>query len=259
MPTPEARRWVFFDIGDTLINLKLAVYRRWAAAISSQNGRTIGSAELKRAIQEELEQPHRAGQQLHPPAGDGEIAFLEALYRDVLVRLGHADAAIPGADERWDEVVAAMVRETMEPDSFDWRQGMQETVGKLRAEGIKMGIISNAFASVHGLLDHFRMREFFEPIVLSYEEGTAKPDPRIFDIAEQRAREQRSEDDFQLYFVDDRPRFRWAAAHAGWRALPPKAGLIEQYVLSGGRPRKNAPSTPARPRRPRRAAAARPA
>lgn len=234
MRNSGGRYWVFFDVGDTLFHLKEEVYQHWADDISRQNGKLIGVQELIQAIRDEWENPARSGANLHQE-WDDEVVFLESFYRAVLVRLGYSQAAIPGMSDKWDRIIATMAQDTMSPDSFDWREGMQELVEQLRENKVPMGIISNAFDSVLNLLERFHLRKAFNPVVLSYREGIAKPAPGIFEIALRRAKACAAD----AYFVDDRPAFRQAAARSGMHTLEPDAEQIKQKLFPDRNPHGN--------------------
>jgi HAD superfamily hydrolase (TIGR01662 family) len=57
-----------------------------------------------------------------------------------------------------------------------------ETLRRLKAMGYRMGLISNASNSpdLNRLIDNHRLRDYFEIIVISADEGIRKPDPQIF-------------------------------------------------------------------------------
>lgn len=59
-----------------------------------------------------------------------------------------------------------------------------ETLRKLRENGYKLGMISNAFSlSFEPVVTQYHLADFFDVIVASYEVGLLKPDPRIFELA----------------------------------------------------------------------------
>jgi putative hydrolase of the HAD superfamily len=66
---------------------------------------------------------------------------------------------------------------------------IKETFAKLKALGLKLGILSNTFVSGHSLERHLRqigILEFFTMRMYSYEFDFRKPDLRIFKIAAER-------------------------------------------------------------------------
>jgi putative hydrolase of the HAD superfamily len=72
------------------------------------------------------------------------------------------------------------------PRYFDWFRpvpGIIELLEELRAQDIRMAVISNWPPSLPGVLEHHCLKRFFDPIVYSGEDGIAKPDQRIFERA----------------------------------------------------------------------------
>ena len=57
------------------------------------------------------------------------------------------------------------------------------TLERLRAAGIRLGVISNNNGFVRDALLHDGLLEFFEVVIDSAEAGVTKPDPRIFKLA----------------------------------------------------------------------------
>jgi HAD superfamily hydrolase (TIGR01662 family) len=57
-----------------------------------------------------------------------------------------------------------------------------ETLSTLRNMGYRLGIISNASNTpdLNRLIDNHNLRQYFDVVVISAEEGIRKPDPRIF-------------------------------------------------------------------------------
>ncbi|MCD4830619.1 MAG: HAD family hydrolase [Anaerohalosphaeraceae bacterium] len=62
-------------------------------------------------------------------------------------------------------------------------EGVKETLGKLKAAGLKLGILSNTFinaASLERHLEQFGLLDFFDIKLYSYQFNYRKPDRRIF-------------------------------------------------------------------------------
>ena len=57
----------------------------------------------------------------------------------------------------------------------------------LKTKGYKLGIIANQAPGTKERLKRYGILHFFDVVVASAEEGVSKPDPRIFEIALQRA------------------------------------------------------------------------
>jgi len=78
-------------------------------------------------------------------------------------------------------------------------QDVYELAARLRAHGIKTGILSNVFGMSAQDLRERGFYDGFDPIVLSCEEGYAKPDPELYAIGVQRTGVAADE----ILFVDD--------------------------------------------------------
>lgn len=61
---------------------------------------------------------------------------------------------------------------------------VHETLHQLAAEGLRLGIISNAGDNhnVQRLIDNAQLRAYFDPIIVSAAVGIRKPNPKIFDL-----------------------------------------------------------------------------
>ncbi len=64
---------------------------------------------------------------------------------------------------------------------------VKDELKKLASEGYCLGVISNWDKTAVPLLDHFELTSFFDNIIISSEVGCEKPDPKIFQIALDRA------------------------------------------------------------------------
>jgi putative hydrolase of the HAD superfamily len=60
------------------------------------------------------------------------------------------------------------------------RSGATEVLAGLRADGFRLGLVSNCSSDVRWMLQHSGLYELFDAVVLSAEVGCMKPDPRIF-------------------------------------------------------------------------------
>lgn len=65
--------------------------------------------------------------------------------------------------------------------------GVPEALADIRKRADKMIVISNANGKLHVLLERVGLSGFFDVIVDSFVEGVEKPDPRLFEIALERA------------------------------------------------------------------------
>lgn len=106
--------------------------------------------------------------------------------------------------------------------------------GRLRQAGIKTGILSNVFATSASLLRAKGFYEGFDPIVLSCDEGYAKPDKELYEIAIERSAVAAEE----ILFIDDQEKCRLPAEMLGMHfilAVTPEqivndtVALLEQH------------------------------
>ncbi len=106
---------------------------------------------------------------------------IERPMTDILSRV----LAEQGYDQGSDEVVELAVMHMFSASEAFWRPmpGVQSVLKELSDAGLRLGIVSNASdsANVHRLVDSADIRPYFDPIVVSAEQGVRKPDQRIFD------------------------------------------------------------------------------
>ena len=123
---------------------------------------------------------------------------------------------------------AARFNETVEAPV----EGVHELVHRLHAAGVPLFCLTN-FG--HELFGQFRptqpIFDLFEDIVVSGTEGIAKPEPRIYEIVEERS----GRDGAALFFTDDNPANIDAARARGWDAhLFTDAARLEAQLASAG-------------------------
>lgn len=80
-------------------------------------------------------------------------------------------------DARWEAIKAGIVDYWLPYD------GVHAVLGKLKDDGIGLGVISNWDLSARDLLGRCGLLDFFHPVVISEEVGWHKPSPKIFEHA----------------------------------------------------------------------------
>lgn len=90
-----------------------------------------------------------------------------------------------------------------------------ELAERLRKAGIKTGILSNIFTTSAQQLREGGFYKDFEPVVLSCDEGYAKPDKELYDIAVERTGVNPSE----ILFIDDQEKCQPPAEAIGMRFI----------------------------------------
>ena len=93
--------------------------------------------------------------------------------------------------------------------------GVVETLQYLQNHKVRVGLLSNAPPSRRTDLRRLAIDQFFDPIIISSEVGMVKPDPAVYELAEERAGV-RPED---TVFVDDKEEYLDGARAAGWGRL----------------------------------------
>jgi putative hydrolase of the HAD superfamily len=162
---------VLFDAGNTLLFLD---HERMASEVGAALGLPISAAALDRAV-------GAATRAVEGPAGvaagraDHERArlYLEALF---------TGAGVPG--DRMDEVARTLRRLHQEWHLWcNTRPGTLEALDRLRAAGLRLGVVSNSDGRVEEALTAAGLRDRFDVILDSALVGVEKPDPAIFRAA----------------------------------------------------------------------------
>ena len=89
---------------------------------------------------------------------------------------------------------------------------------ELHEAGVALFALTNWSADLFPVaVDRFEFLDLFEDIIVSGEEGVAKPDPEIFEVLEERVRHRAGLDD--CIFIDDSPANVLAAEETGMDAI----------------------------------------
>lgn len=81
-----------------------------------------------------------------------------------------------------------------------WKPGMNNLVTKIRKSEISIGIITTTHKEIWEYkCKLFNIKDWFDPIITSYETGLRKPEPEIFQLALSRANLSPN----QVIFIDD--------------------------------------------------------
>ena len=157
---------MLFDAGNTLVFLD---YVRLAEGVGAELGLPLTSEGLTRQIS-------AATQAMEQASGTDRsraVAYLEALFQ-----LG----GVPPS--RLPEVHACLGR--MHRERNLWSSvapGVRNSLERLRAFGLRLGVVSNSDGRVDEALRAAGVREYFDVVIDSTLVGVEKPDPRIFQAA----------------------------------------------------------------------------
>ena len=201
-------RMVFFDLGDTLVEIRPDVYADLAQEISFTSGRVVKSNDLRRAINDEWVCRNGSEDIGWVTTEESEQCYWQRFYRNVLRRLNVNAPTQPLLD--------LLSQRAADPHSFMCFDDVAGVLEALQQRDVGIGLISNAFPSARRILDYLYLTHWFEPLVLSYEHPNTKSKPaldiykyalRCADILPK-----------QAIFVDDRPKFVKGAKTVGMEA-----------------------------------------
>jgi putative hydrolase of the HAD superfamily len=157
---------VLFDAGNTLLFLD---YDRMAAAVGAALGLPLDPARLAGAAGDAA----RAAERVRGKDRDRARVHLEALF---------TTAGVPAS--RMDEVRGCLER--LHRENHLWCRlaaGTREALDRLRAGGLRLGVVSNSDGRVEEALVAAGLRGCFDVVLDSALVGVEKPDPAIFRAA----------------------------------------------------------------------------
>lgn len=103
------------------------------------------------------------------------------------------------------------------PEAWRVPPGAPDAIARIRAAGVRVGIVSNFDSRLRPLLAALDLARLFDAVVVSAEVGAEKPSPRIFDAACDALRVDPARD-FVLHVGDDRRNDVWGARACGIEA-----------------------------------------
>jgi putative hydrolase of the HAD superfamily len=162
----QALRAVLFDAGNTLVFLD---YDRMALGVGTALGLPLSGEELA---------AHAAEATSAMESSTGTDRDRAAVYLEALFRL----AGVPPT--RMGEVRERLRQ--MHGERHLWcsvHEHTHDALGRLRAAGLRLGIVSNSDGRVDQALSAAGLREYFDVVIDSSVFGTEKPDPAIFRAA----------------------------------------------------------------------------
>jgi len=134
--------------------------------------------------------------------------------------------ASAGASHPSDECFHALYHRFEQAEVWRVFEDVQPTLEALRAQGIRMAVISNWDERLRPLLGELELARWFEAVVISHEAGHTKPAPEIF----LRAAEQLNlEPEYILHVGDSAREDEEGARRAGMQAA-----LLDRSAKDGG-------------------------
>lgn len=216
-------RAVFFDAGGTLLRTAEPVGRTYA--------RLAGHYGWE-AAEERLEQGFRTAWKRRTEEGAGSDGTLGKEGWKKILRASVETGGLPPGfpfEEYFEEVYLHFAR----PEAWRSFPETEDVLGRLKKQGIRMGILSNWDPRLRQVLAGFFWAELLDPVLISEEVGAEKPNPAIFRKAEQAGAWAKHE---CALIGDDPVSDQGGAEAAGWRwalVKRPEQGLGEALAHLG--------------------------
>ena len=192
---------VFFDAGETLVHPHPTFADLFARTLRGQGYDVSAETVHERGhvVFERFRAAAQAGE-LWTTSLERSRRFWHDVYGVFIRELGIADA---------DGLVDVLYATFTDLANYRVFEDVPPVLDRLREAGIVMGVVSNFEVWLEQLLEQLRVRSYFAVSVVSGVEGVEKPDPRIFEIAMERAGVR---PDVSVY-VGDNPEFDVDPAH----------------------------------------------
>lgn len=169
-------RILFLDVGNTLLRERHGRHELYARCARAHR-LDVDAARMRSA----MVAAHRA----LPLRVDGAYRYGDAWFRRFIERVFCDDLGLPGRELA--DVQQELFSTFEDPATFELAHGARELVADLHASGVRTGVVSNWSARLPRLLDRLGFGGCFDPLVCSALACCEKPDPRIFELALERA------------------------------------------------------------------------
>lgn len=159
------KKWLFFDLFDTIVYVDEDIYYKGKREVAEITG--VDPDDFISAWRSTSE--------------DALIGKLKDPFQranEALKRMGISDRNISAK-------IAIYDIETLQR-CVSFYDGATETLSFLREKGFNLALLSNATATTAFILAPLHLRDRFDHLILSYEIGIKKPDPKFFQIALER-------------------------------------------------------------------------
>jgi putative hydrolase of the HAD superfamily len=172
-------RAVFFDAGETLVHPDPS-FPELFARITQARGHVVRPDDVVEASKVVLERFSEAAddRELWTTSPERSRRFWMSVYDSMLDALGLGDH---------DGLPDLLYRAFTDRSNYTLFDDVRPAIARLETEGVILGLVSNFEAWLDDLLVDLDLRESFAVRVISGLEGIEKPDPRIYQLALQRA------------------------------------------------------------------------
>ena len=176
----------------------------WGGVLNGKPGKYFAQA-VAEAVGVSVEEYQTAYFHHNQKVNKGEVTW-EQLWQLVLTELGHPNEP---------ELVQRIVQISEEANADNLNQDMLALVDRLRANGYKVGIISNNSADKAALMRERGLDKRFDVMGISVETGLVKPNPEAF----VHLAEGLGADISELIFIDDTPKSLSTAEKSGFTPI----------------------------------------
>lgn len=174
-------RWaaVFFDAGETLVHPH-PTFPDLFARILKREGHEVSPERIRERIHVVFDRFRTAAEtnELWTTSPERSRQFWHDVYTIFLRDLGIADG---------DGLVETVYAEFTDLANYALFDDVVPVLDRLSKAGLKLGVVSNFEEWLERLLEQLGVRSYFDVRVISGVEGFEKPDPRIFELAMERA------------------------------------------------------------------------
>lgn len=170
---------VFFDAGETLVHPH-PTFPDLFAAVLRREGHEVEADTIRDRIHVVFDRFREAAEtnELWTTSPERSRRFWHDVYTIFLRDLGIPDG---------NGLVDVVYGEFTDIANYALFEDVRPVLERLRAAGLALGVVSNFEEWLERLLERLGVRSFFDVRVISGVEGLEKPDPRIFELAMERA------------------------------------------------------------------------
>lgn len=208
---------VFFDLGDTLVQISFVTLAKICKRISEVRGVPLNTDEYTRAFRNEWDNRSNPSEtklvkDIKTDADESERRYWRNFFKSLILSLGIS------SDQS--ELIEWLINIYTDPKSFVCFDDVYRVLSELKSKDLTLGIISNAFPSADKILDRLNLRQYFKYIFLSFELPYAKPETEVYHFVANKTNILIE----NIIFIDDRWSFVKGAQEANMDAL-----LIERF------------------------------
>ena len=169
-------RAVFFDVGNTLLRPHPSVSEVCRQILAEEGHVHDLSAidSLMPLVDEYYEDRYRTDDTFWTDEGETSQVWV-GMYSLMCRRLG--------IDDEPERIARRVYDEFGDPARWRAYDDVEPAFQRLRARGLRLGVISNWDSRLCRVLDGLGLGRYLETVVSSAEVGLHKPDPRIFELA----------------------------------------------------------------------------